>query len=243
MNRRLILLNVALVALAAIFGWLLRERWIQARAGERAFFDQAARKRIVLPPPPSAPPKPPTAAEYIETAQKTLFSQDRNPNVVIEAPPAKPEPPMPPLPFYYGQMALGKPVVFLATPKEGQKSYHAGDKIGDFEVVSFDRDKIDFKWNDKTVERKLADLKPKEEAPPVAAAPVAAPRATFSQAKALASSPDKPDEKPVLGVDMGAGYRGCVAGDATPAGTVVDGYKKMEVRGLMGMSCRWELAK
>ena len=120
----------------------------------------------MLPPPPVVQPKPATPAEYLDVAQKMLFSKDRNPNVVIEAPPAKPDPPLPPLPSYYGQMAFGTPVVFLSTLKEGQKSYHAGDKVGPFELVSFDHEKIDFKWNDKTVERKLADLVPKDNTPP-----------------------------------------------------------------------------
>ena len=42
---------------------------------------------------------------------------------------------------------------------------------------------------------------------------------------------------------MGLDLRACVMGDTTPSGTVVDGYKKIEVRGLMGMDCHWEKVK
>jgi hypothetical protein len=44
-------------------------------------------------------------------------------------------------------------------------------------------------------------------------------------------------------VDMGANLYGCKTGDTTPNGTVVNGYKKVVVRGLMGESCHWEQVK
>ncbi len=99
MNRRLLLLNLALIALAASLGWLLREHWLEAQAHERAIFDQAARRRQVLPLPPVTPPKPVTPAEYIDVASKMLFAADRNSNVIVDPPkPAPPPPPMPALP-------------------------------------------------------------------------------------------------------------------------------------------------
>jgi hypothetical protein len=59
------------------------------------------------------------------------------------------------------------------------------------------------------------------------------------------SKPAKPAalQAPELGNDMGAGFRGCVAGDNSPAGTIKDGYKKVISRGLMGQACYWEQAK
>ena len=45
--------------------------------------------------------------------------------------------------------------------------------------------------------------------------------------------------KPELGADMGAGFRACVAGDNSPGGTIVDGYKKMISRSFTGVSCLW----
>ena len=45
--------------------------------------------------------------------------------------------------------------------------------------------------------------------------------------------------KPELGADMGAGFRACVAGDNSPGGTIVEGYKKMTSRSFTGLSCLW----
>jgi mannose-6-phosphate isomerase-like protein (cupin superfamily) len=42
------------------------------------------------------------------------------------------------------------------------------------------------------------------------------------------------------GADLGLGYRGCVAGDNSPAGTIVDGYRKVMTTGPFGVSCGWE---
>jgi hypothetical protein len=192
------------------------------------------------------------AAEYLEVAQKMLFSKDRNPNVILPPPPAPPpEPPMPPLPAYHGQMAIGDPVVFLSVGANGaQKSYKTGEKVGDFEVVSFDRDKITLAWNGKTVERKLQELAPKETAP-LAQQPQPAPApqsaAAPSGVVALGGSQNADSsaskKNPLLGNDSGGGIRSCVANDKTPAGTVVDGYKKVISQGMFGDICRWELVK
>jgi len=48
---------------------------------------------------------------------------------------------------------------------------------------------------------------------------------------------------PTLGVDMGGGFRGCAAGDNSPAGTILSGYRKVVARNLMGTSCHWEQVK
>jgi hypothetical protein len=243
MNRKVILLNLVLVALAAGLGWTLRQRWIEGQARERAIFVNAAHKMALLPPPPLAPLKVVAPAEYLDVAQKTLFSKDRNPNVVIEPEKPKPEPPMPALPAYYGQMTLFDPVVFLALGGGGQKSYHPGDKVGAFELVTFDRDKITLAWNGKKVERKLQELTPKE-APPQQAQPAAQAAPAPPQVKSIGSAAAQSDaDKSPFGVDMGASLYGCKAGDTAPNGTVTNGFKKVIVRGLMGDSCHWEQVK
>jgi hypothetical protein len=244
MNRRILLLSVALVALAGSLGWLLRQKWLEAQAHERGVLNQPAHLRAV-PPPPSAPLAAPVSpADYLEVAQKMLFSKDRNPNVVVDPPPPpKPEPPMPALPVYWGQMSFGDPVVILtAAQAPEQKSYHAGDKVGDFKLLAFDSDSITFDWNGKQVERKLLDLAPKEAQQPQAAASAAAappPQVTTITPPAPAAS----TVPPTVGVDMGAGFHGCVPGDNSPAGTVAGGYRKVIGQGLMGPSCHWEPVK
>ena len=43
MNRRILLLSLALLALAGSLGWLLRQRWLEARAHEQAVLNRPAR--------------------------------------------------------------------------------------------------------------------------------------------------------------------------------------------------------
>jgi hypothetical protein len=162
MNRRIVLLNVALVALVGALGWALRANWLEAQAREHAVLRRRVPPKAVLAPPSYPGVQPPAPAEYIDVANKMLFSKDRNPTVMVEPPKPAPEPVMPALPNYSGQMSIGEPVIFLNVGRDVQHSYHAGDKIGDFKLVSFDEDKIVFEWNGKNVERKLEELRPRQ---------------------------------------------------------------------------------
>ncbi len=251
MNRRIVLLNLALIGLVALLIWQLRLKRQAAVAQEGAVLLKKGREQAVLAPPPAPPVRPIAPAEYIDTAQKMLFSRDRNPNVIVEVPPPPPPPPAPPpmpaLPFYYGQLHFGGPPVIElrgATAKE-QKGYEAGEKVGEFTVVSFDRDTVTFEWNGEQIVRNLADLKPKDapgQTQVVAAAPPpAAPPSTG--VLAIGASNSASNIPSVVGPDNGGGYYGCKPDDTTPSGTIVNGYQKTSVRGLMGSTCRWEQVK
>jgi hypothetical protein len=248
----MIVLNLALLALASALGWLLRTHLRQARAYERATLRQTAHPKPALPPPPAPMPAPVPAAQYLDVAQRMLFSKDRNPNVILPPPPAPPpEPPMPALPAYHGQMALfGDPVVFLSTDTNGtQKSYRVGEKIGPFELVGFDNEKITLAWNGKKVERTVAELAPKVAAPQQAQAPAPTPAPQPAASGVVALGGPKPTDlggakkNPVLGNDSGGGYFSCVPNDNSPSGTIVDGYKKVISQGMFGQVCHWEQAK
>lgn len=241
MNRKVVLLNMLLVALVLWLGWLLRTRWLDEEAHRRDVLKQAIRSVTVPPPPPAPTVQRPVAAEYLEVAQRTLFTKDRNSTVVVETPaPPPPPPPVPPLPVYRGQMAIGEPVVFLATGPTDEKGYRKGDMVGKFKLVAFDRDNITLEWDGRNLEHKVTDLvsHDAQQVPqPVGAAPVPA----VAPVNLGAATPQKisSDGSPALGVDMG-GPRGCVTGDTSPAGTVFNGYRKVIVQGLMGQSCHWE---
>jgi hypothetical protein len=252
-NRKLIFLNVVLLALAGWLFWMLRLKWVELHQHEHTVLTLSAevRARLMIPP-PMPQFKPMTAGEYNEVAQKNLFAKDRNPNVIFDPPPAPPPPPPPPpmpeLPAYFGTMALfGDPVVVLKLPKGAQKNYHAGDKVGPFQLVSFNREKVVFDWNGKMVERKPEDLKEKESSPqdapaptPAAAAPVASSNngGTSRTIGGAAADTAKVSEK--LGPDNGGNVRMCVKGDDSPAGTIVDGYKKRIATNMFGATCMWE---
>src|SRR5215469_7025143 len=133
------LLNFALLALVGVLIWQLRLKYRAEESEQRAFLSQAPHIRALMAPP--APPSLPVVkpADYAEVAEKMLFSKDRNPNVIVQPPPPPPPPPpMPALPFYYGQMAIGQPVVLLGITNNGeQKSYRVGDDVGKFKLMAF----------------------------------------------------------------------------------------------------------
>jgi hypothetical protein len=262
MNRRILLLNLILLALLVWSGTELRRRWIEARRHEAEVLAKAPAPLPVVPPPSPAPVAPVTAADYINVAQRTLFSEDRNPNVVIEVEPPKPEPPVPPMPVYHGQMSLGTPVILLSAEGSPQKGYAAGDDIGEFKILAFDRERITFGWNGKELERELASLIPKEPAPArntsnVNAAPAAnqkgaavprasatsrpAPTAASNANKAPSPASARGKANPAFGQSLGTNYA-CLPSDTSPAGTVLDGYKKVVIQSLMG-ECYWEPVK
>jgi hypothetical protein len=242
MNRKIVALNLGLLLLLGALTWMLRAHWRETRARELATLTKAARRTQLLPPPSPAPVEPAVPANYLEVAQKTLFSKDRNPNVIVEVappPPPKPEEPPPPRPYYFGQMGFGEPVALLSVEKGGKKGFHVGDDVGPFKLMAFDRDTITFEWNGKTLEYPLSELKPKE---PVAAQP-ATPAAAAAKPQNLGPVIGVAEDKgPSLGTQNGE-IRSCVPGDRSPAGTVKDGYKKTVVPGPFGSMCQWEPVK
>ena len=251
MNRKILFLDLVLLALAGWLSWALRLKWIELHQHEHTVLQLApdVQKRL-MPPPPVPMFKAPAGAEYNDAVQRTLFAQDRNPNVILPPPPPPPAPPpMPELPAYYGIMAIGDPVVLLSLPRQGQKKYHAGEKVGPFKLVSFSREKITFDWDGKIVERKPEELKEKEPAQQVIAAPPQVQQqpgnantnagGVTSIGGSNSSSAPKVSEK--LGRDVGGGFRTCVAGDTTPPGTIIDGYKKKVTTNMFGTTCTWEL--
>lgn len=251
MNRKVLLLNLALLALIGLLAWQLHLRRQAAQAHQRAVLLKDAQSRVLLAPPPPAPVPPVAPAEYIDSVQKMLFSKDRNPNVIVDPPPppkpAPAPPPMPPLPRYYGQIHFGgDPVVILSSPAANdQKSYAVGDKIGEFKVVAFNQDSITLDWDGKPVVKQLTDLKPKDAPQPgqlaAAAPPQSAQASPFSSVVSVGSTSSSANAPPsVVGNDMGGGYYNCKGDDNSPSGTIVGGYKKTSAQGLMGFTCRWE---
>jgi hypothetical protein len=246
-NRKIIFLNVVLLALAGWLSWMLRAKWLELHQHEHTVLTLSPAARRVLYPPPPPLFKPFAPSDYNGAVQNDLFAKDRNPNVIVDPPPPPPPTPPPPrmpdLPAYYGTMALfGDPVILLSLPKGAQKKYHAGETVGPFKLVSFDREKVVFDWDGKIVERKPEELKEKEGAAAQQVAQAAdVPSMRVEPVKLIADPPpDAPKLSPKIGADNGAGIRQCVAGDTTPVGTVVDGYKKVVTMNMFGQTCMWQ---
>ncbi len=236
MRRRLLLLDVVLVALVAYAGWQVRQADLRAKARAAAML---GRKVKPDPPPPFTPlpaPKPVIAGGYANIAQQTLFDKSRNPTVVVELPPPPAPPPMPALPVYHGQMNIGGPTVFLSTTAGGtHEAIHPGEKIGQFKLVDVNMDEIEFEWEGKTVRRKLEALV--DRGAPAAPAGVAAAR---TEAPAAAAAPAVAKSAIGPGADTGRGYKLCDPNDNMAPGTVVGGYRKMIYQTPFGGACRWD---
>lgn len=244
MRRRLAIVNLVLAVAVAGLGWQFRRNW---RASE-ARRQQAIQQKVKPAPAPVAPLLPPVAgvdsAQYAGVAQKMLFSRDRNPNVVLDV---APPPPMPALPFSHGFVDFGgDPTVLLSEkPASSTKAYRPGDEIGDFKVVSVNREEIVFEWDGKQVRRTLAEIAARNarverqvEAPQQAAA-AAAPQPDAPAGTTKISSGDN-QLGPGKEMAPGSEFHMCQPGDTTPAGTVVNGLRLVKNATPFGGFCRWE---
>lgn len=243
MKLKLIALNLLLIAGVAIVAWQARVRWREAQAVRRNNLN--VNVKPVTPPPLSPAPKPdaPPATKYAEVATSDLFSKDRNPTVVIEAPIVAPPKPMPPLPVVYGVLGLPSGVKAIMAEKAGagSKPVHAGDSVGEFKIVALDAQNVTFEWEGKEIAKPVEDLidRTGHTAPDAnSQAAASAPPQPASPPPPQSSTPSHP----ALGADIGNEQnpmRACRPDDTSPAGTVVDGYRKEVTSGPFGINCHW----
>jgi hypothetical protein len=238
LKRKLILLNLALAGLIGAAAWRLRVEWVAAKQHEKEVLGVKVKPAAAPPYNPPAPAPPLVPAQYIDVANKDLFSKDRNPNVAVEPPPPPPTPkPMPALPIVRGILNLGGITAIMSEPgKAIQKEIRPGEQIGEFKLLAINNDEILLEWDGKQVRRNLVEVMdhsiPEPPAAPAANAPAAA--AAPKPALAVKAGP---------GQDIGAGRKSCVPGDTTPVGTVVDGLKKISWSTPFGEGCAWEAPK
>jgi hypothetical protein len=240
LKRKLVLLNVALVALIGAACWQLRVAWLAAKQHEKEVLVTAKPKPAAALPytPPQAPP-PVVPVQYLDVANKNLFSRDRNPVVIIEPPKVEPPPPpkpMPALPVVKGILNIeGVTAIMTEAGKTVQKEIKPGDQIGEFKLLAINNQEIVLEWDGKEVRRPVQELFDRSipEPTPAAAGPAPAPAAPKPQIQQQ-SGP---------GQDIGAGRKACVPGDTTAVGTVVDGLKKITWDTPFGKGCAWEAPK
>ncbi|HYA16129.1 MAG TPA: hypothetical protein VEF06_01615, partial [Bryobacteraceae bacterium] len=224
--------------------WEGRARWNAAETQQHNTLD--ARVRAATPPPPAAAPKPeaPAAANYVDVAANNLFSKDRNPAIVIEAPKIEKPKQMPPLPVVYGVLGLPSGLKALMAEKAGASSrpVKAGDRVGEFQIAALDPQNVTFVWEGQEIQRKIEDLLDRSNHDPAGGPP-----AGGQPGVPAANVPPPPPAAAVtgsaaLGVEVGTpghSERTCRPGDNSPAGTVIDGYKKVEIQMPFGVNCRW----
>lgn len=241
MRKRLWILDLLLLGGIYLCASMLRDGWDAAAIREQSLLRQS----VPVAPPPVVPALPPvtpsTAASYLQVAQQFLFAKDRNPTVIYDPPPPPPPPPpMPALPLAYGMMNLGAGPTVILSEKPGaqHRGYRIGERIGEFTIAAINGQEITFDWGGKLVTKKLEEIldkKARDTAPAetTAAAKPATPAAVTTLAPVKAGP----------GVELGQSSRACVQGDASPPGTVQDGFRKVVTKTPFGDSCRWEAVK
>jgi hypothetical protein len=239
--KRLVVWNFLLAVCATAGIYELRRQWIETQAQEQAvLLRKPAAAKVEVPNPP-ARPTPFQATSYADVSQKDLFAKDRNPNVEIPVPPPPPPPPpMPALPKVYGVLGLPSGPVAIMSDKPGaaQKKVRVGENIGDFKIAKLDSQHITLLWNDKTVEKSIDELLDRTAVPAAAAE---APRAAAPAAPTTVA-PAGPPVPPQFGIEIGApgnSVRACKSDDTSPAGTVLEGYRKSIENTPFGQACRW----
>lgn len=248
MNRRVLWLNLLLVAILGAAGYQWRETSRKAAAQNAALLAQRPQPQPVPVHIPAPLVPAVQAANYLPAAQQLLFAKDRNPDEIIEVKEPPPPKPVPAFPAAYGVISMFGDTTVLLTEagKSEQKGYHVGDKVGPFLIAKLSQDDITLVWEDKTFTKTLAELKPKETAPQqptTSANPEAPPQQPVNKNPATAPEVVKKSQEatPGLpGIDTGAGdMLVCAAGDNSPAGTVQGGWRKVVTKGPFGNMCRW----
>lgn len=250
MNRKLLILDVVLGACVIYGGFQLHSQWVAARA-RQAGMPGAAPK--AGPPPVVSPlPRQPAVlpSGYKAIAVNTLFDPSRNPDIPVDAPPPPPPPPPPkeppPLPSYHGMMDFGDPLGPIALMSDagtaGHQEVHAGEMIGAFKLLSFNRQEFALEWDGRVIHARTSaggSEKPRSAAPPVE--PITTNGIIPGQA-----APDTGPQPQAQGAQLGAGQdltdtvKTCQSGDNSPNGTVSGGYVKQVTATPMGSSqCVW----
>ena len=257
MKAKILALNLLLLAGIALIAWQARVRWMEARTRRNTVLNVAAKPAPPPPLVPAAKPDAPQAAKYAEVAQKNLFSKDRNPNVIIDPPKVEQPKPMPALPVVYGVLGLPSGTRAIMAVKAGDDSrpVREGDKVGEFKIVALDPQNVTFDWEGKQVSRKIDDLIDRSshgQTGPASqntsgqvvasAVPLPGQQGPQPQQQPSNNQPAPQSNSNVLGVEMGSpgqSIRACRPGESSPAGTVLEGYKKVLIPTPMGDQCKW----
>jgi hypothetical protein len=241
LKRKLWLLNILLVAAIALAGWQLRKEARELHARERATLDKRPPVPAPLVQPPAAPPPMVTGAAYIGIAKDMLFSKDRNSQVIVDPPkPPDPPKPLPPLPVVHGVMDIGDGPIVMMSEKSGgrHRGVHVGEKIGEFKLVSVNKTDLVLGFEDRTVKKTLQELIDRGG---VEAGAVAGQTGPAGGASSTPAPPVVGKAEP--NVKLSEDTATCQTNDASPAGTVVNGMRKVVMATPFGNACRWEAVK
>lgn len=243
MNKKLWILNLALVAAVATVGVRVRNASQQAKLHEQ----QTLAKRVA---PPGAPPYAPIptapaveAGGYVEIARKLLFDPTRDATIIVDPPPPPPPPPtpepVPPMPVYQGKANLGDGPIYFMAPAGSKKfaRVKVGDEVGPFKLVAASAKELTLEWNGQTFVKAMDELREQK--------PLQMANAPAGGAPGAPTPPPLPPPPVVMrevgpGEEIAGGGRACAADDSYKEGSVVSGFRKrvLHTPGF-GDDCRW----
>lgn len=249
MRRKLLIVNLALVALAAGGLWKLRVDYRQAWERYKVLNAEAGRGTVHGAPmgePAGLPPVQPAA--FLEAAEKHLFSPDRNPTVVVEPKKVKPRPALPQL---FGVMSLaGSPIAIMAE-KQGapHKTIRLGETIGEFKLLAAAGDQITLEWEGQKIEAQVSEVlvQPASQEATRGSSPIlpSGPPPAASQGATVTNPTSGRGEfliGPQVQTATGTIYQS-PPGDSAPHGTVYQGKRKVVRQTPFGTQSWWEDVK
>jgi hypothetical protein len=249
LNRKLLVLDIALVAAVIYGGFQLHSQWAAARARQSGMPGPAPKPAAVaaMAPLPQEPAVLPSG--YKGIAVNTLFDPSRNPNIPVDPPPPPPPPKEPPpLPSYHGMMDFGDPqgpiALITESASPGHQEVHAGEMIGSFKLVSFNRQEMTLDWEGRVIHKRLNEGGSEPAKVKVSAVePLTKNGVIPGQAPPQQEAVQPQTAQLGPGANVSDSVRACQPNDSTPTGTVVDGYTKIVRPSVVGGSqCFWMAA-
>jgi hypothetical protein len=225
MRKQTWVVNVLLLVVAAALGAKLRGDWIRGAQRQRALDAPVKSTGLAAEAFPGANVPLVPGTELI--VQNNLFSPDRN-NVVPEV---IQHPPAPPDPVLLGSMDLGTPVALMTEggPQPGPvQQVKEGQEIGGYKVVKIAGDYVTVAYEGQEKKIQVQTAPRQVNAPtqayvePARSTPRAAPAAKTPPPETSGINKSWKGDTKTSGDMFGNGVP-----DTYPAGTVINGYKKM----------------
>jgi hypothetical protein len=245
-KRKLLLLNLALLALLVAGGFELDRRIGQASSRYKILRPFDGSKQAPPFPAPQGPERI-RQAEYLPIVDHLLFYQDRNAIVEVETPLEKVVE-RPALPVLSGVMNFGEgPIALMADgPKSDPRLVKVGEKIGEYTFLGFAGDNLKLSWQSEELEVSQERLAAELDKPRSASRSAGATGGSSSSAARRAAATRRPTTRPEPNTQQAApDNRKTVGGrfnigheirpgvfradpkDSSPAGTEFESYRKV----------------